>query len=84
MVCSPSTVLVFYFFFENALKFFVINVVMDAIQAFIISPYLFEKLRFYHMVNMSHFGLFILLVAFVPAIYFFQIWYEKQTKPVLG
>ena len=78
------TILVFYYFFENALNFFIANAVIDAIQAFIVSPYIFEKLRFYHMVNMSNFGLFILLIAFVPAIYFYQVWYEKQAVTAMG
>jgi hypothetical protein len=73
-----TTVLVFYYTFRKPLLFFGSNLVIDAIQAFLISPFLFEKFRLYEMVNMSNFGLFLLIIAYVPVIYFYQIWYERH------
>ena len=74
------TVFVFYFTFPNTLLFFGVNIVIDAIQAFIISPYIFERLKFYHMAAMSNLGLFVLLLSFVPFIYIYQIWYDKRSE----
>lgn len=78
------TILVFYFTSHNTFLFFAVNIIIDAIQAFFISPYIFQKLGFYHMVNMSNLGLFILLLCFVPPIYVFQVWYDKETERRTG
>ena len=74
------SLLVFYFTYPNAWLFFGTNIVIEAIQAFIISPYVFMKLRFYHMAQMSNTGLFIMLLCFPPIIYVYQLWYERRPE----
>jgi hypothetical protein len=71
------TILVFYFTYEKAWLFFGTNLLMDAFQAFIVSPYLFEKVGLYKMGTMNNFGLFLLLTSLVPIIYFYQKLYDK-------
>jgi hypothetical protein len=73
-----ATILAFYFTYQNVWLFFIINAVFEAIQAFIISPFVFERFGLYKMVNMSNFGLFLLQFGYVPVIYFFQRWYDKE------
>ena len=72
-----TTILVFYFTYRKFWLFFGANLVMDAIQAFIISPFVFERVGLYKMNNMSNFGLFLLLYSIVPIIYIYQRWYDK-------
>lgn len=72
------TLLVFYYTFRKPLLFFGVNIIMDAIQAFVISPYVFEKYKLYELVNMSNFGLFLLIIGFTPFIYIYQILYERH------
>ncbi|KPU45715.1 hypothetical protein OXPF_09480 [Oxobacter pfennigii] len=72
------TLLIFYFTFHNAWLFFGVNLVLDFIQGCIISPFVFEKLGYYQMNKMSNFGLFLLLYSFVPIIYLYQKWYDKE------
>ncbi|WP_041720734.1 hypothetical protein [Alkaliphilus metalliredigens] len=71
------TILVFYYTYQNKWLFFGTNIIIDAIQAFIISPFIFEKFGLYQMVNMGNFGLYLLLLGFVPIIYLYQRWYDK-------
>lgn len=73
-----ATILVFYFTYPKIWLLFGTNIVFEAIQAFIISPFIFERFGLYKMVNMSNFGLFLLQFSFVPVIYFYQKWYEKE------
>ena len=72
------TVLVFYFTYPNAWLFFGANIIMDAFQAFIISPFVFERFGLYKMNSMSNFGLFLLLLSIVPIIFLYQRWYETE------
>ena len=71
------TILVFYFTYEKAWLFFGANLLMDAFQAFVVSPYLFEKVGLYKMGTMSNLGLFLLLTSLVPMIYFYQKLYDR-------
>jgi len=73
-----TTMLVFYFTYQNVWLFFGTNIIIDAFQAFIISPFVFEKFGIYKMINMSNFGLFLLLLSLVPIIYLYQKWYERK------
>jgi hypothetical protein len=73
-----TTIVVFYFTYPNLLLFLGANVVMDAFQAFIISPFIFEKVGLYEMNTMSHFGLFLLILSLVPIIYVYQRCYDKE------
>lgn len=71
------TLLVFYFTYPNPWLFFGSNIVMDAFQALVVSPFLFEKAGLYRMENMSNFGLFLLLLSILPIIYIYQRLYDK-------
>jgi hypothetical protein len=73
-----TTIVVFYFTYPNLLLFLGANVVMDAFQAFIISPFIFERVGLYEMNTMSHFGLFLLILSLVPIIYVYQRCYDKE------
>jgi hypothetical protein len=73
-----TTIVVFYFTYPNLLLFLGANVVMDAFQAFIISPFVFERVGLYEMNTMSHFGLFLLILSLVPIIYVYQRCYDKE------
>lgn len=72
-----ATILVFYFTYPKAWLFFGTNLLMDAFQAFVISPYVFEKFGLYQMVNMSNFQLLLLQLSYTPIIYLYQRWYDK-------
>jgi hypothetical protein len=71
-----TTLLVFYFTYNNVWLFFGTNIIIDAFQAFIVSPFIFGKLGLCKMTNLSNLGLFILLLSLVPIIYLYQKWYE--------
>ncbi len=73
-----ATLLVFYFTYPKIWLFFGTNIVFEAIQAFIISPFIFERVGLYKMVNMSNFGLLLMQFGYVPVIYFYQRWYDKE------
>lgn len=75
-----ATILVFYFTYPKAWLFFVVNIVIDAIQAFIISPFVFQKFGLYKMVNMSDFGLYLLILSYLPIIYIFQRLYDSGKR----
>lgn len=76
---SPvMTIYLFYFTYSRAVLFFAANFAADAFQAFVISPFVFEKLGLYKMGTMSNLGLFLILFSLVPIIYFYQRWYEKR------
>lgn len=72
-----TTILMFYFFYPNPWLFFGANIIADAIQAFIISPFIFEKIGLYQMESMNNFGLFLIIIIHVPLIYGYQKWYDK-------
>ncbi|VBB06244.1 Hypothetical protein LUCI_1462 [Lucifera butyrica] len=73
-----ATIFVFYFTYPNVWLFFGANLAMDAFQAFVVSPFIFEKIGLYQMLRMSDFGLFLLLYSMVPILYLYQRWYEKK------
>jgi len=73
-----TTILVFYFTYQNVWLFFGTNIIIDAFQAFIVSPFIFEKFGLYKMNSMSNFGLFLLLLSLVPIIFLYQKWYETK------
>ena len=73
-----TTLLVFYFTYQNVWLFFGTNIIIDAFQAFIVSPFIFEKFGLYKMNSMSNFGLFLLLLSLVPIIFLYQKWYETK------
>lgn len=70
------TLIFFYFFYERPVLFFIVNIIGDAIQAFVISPFLFQKLNYYRMENMSNVGLFLHLCSYVPIIFIYQKVYD--------
>jgi len=72
------TILVFYFTYQNTWLFFGTNLIMDAFQAFIISPFVFQRFKLYKMNSMNDFGLFLLLLSFVPIIFLYQKWYDTE------
>ncbi|MFC0562503.1 hypothetical protein [Halalkalibacter alkalisediminis] len=71
------TIIVFYFTYHNVWLFFGTNLLVDAIQAFIVSPFVFERIGLYTMDNMSNFWFFLLLLSIVPVIYLYQRWYDS-------
>ena len=72
------TMFVFYFTYQNVWLFFATNIIIDAFQAFIVSPFVFQKMGLYRMDNMSDLGLFLLLLTLVPIIFLYQKWYEAD------
>ncbi|KPU43129.1 hypothetical protein OXPF_33790 [Oxobacter pfennigii] len=72
------TIYVFYFTYPNPWLFFGANIIIDAIQAFIINPFIFQKLGLIKMINMNNFEAFLLTIMLVPIIYFYQRWYDKE------
>ncbi|MCK0471687.1 hypothetical protein [Halalkalibacter sp. APA_J-10(15)] len=72
------TIIVFYFTYPNPWLFFGVNLFIDTFQAFVISPFVFEKIGLYELNTINHFGLFLLILVNVPFIYFYQKWYEKK------
>jgi hypothetical protein len=76
-----ATMLVFYFTYPRPWLFFGTNLVIDAIQAFIISPFIFQRFGLYKMNTLSSFGLFLLEFGLVIPLYLYQKWYDKgQSK----
>lgn len=73
-----ATILVFYFTYPNAWLFFGVNMAMDAFQALVVSPYVFERVGLYTMINMTNLGLFFLIYSMVPILYLYQRWYDKE------
>jgi hypothetical protein len=73
-----ATILVFYFTYPNLLLFVGANIAMEAFQAFIISPFIFERVGLYEMNRMSNFGLLLLEFSTVPIIYVYQRWYDSD------
>ncbi|HBP64162.1 MAG TPA: hypothetical protein DD730_07800 [Desulfosporosinus sp.] len=71
------TILVFYFTYPNVWLFFGANIIIDAFQVFIISPFFFERFGLYKMNSMSNFWFFLLILSLVPIIYIYQRWYDK-------
>ena len=76
-----TTIIVFYFLYPNMWLFFGANILMDAVQAFIISPFVFEKFGLYELNTMNNFGLFIAIISHLPFIYIYQRWYDKKQSP---
>ena len=74
------TFYVFYYTYQNIWLFFGANIVIDAFQAFIVSPFVFEKYGLYKMDTMNNLGLFLLLISIVPIIYLYQKWYEYDRE----
>jgi len=54
------------------------TIIIDAFQAFIVSPFIFERFGLYKITGMSDFGLFLLLLSLVPIIFLYQRWYETE------
>lgn len=67
----------FYWTYPNPWLFFGFNLLIDALQAYVISPYIFEKAEFYQMTGMNHTGLFILQTCISVTLYAFQMWLER-------
>lgn len=72
-----TTILVFYYFYPNLWLFFGVNIILDAVQAFIISPFIFEKFGLYELDTMRNFGLFLAILSHLPIIYLYQKWYDS-------
>jgi hypothetical protein len=72
-----TTLLVFYYFYPKPLLFFGANLVMDAFQAFVVCPFVFEAAGLYRMENMSNFGLLVLIYSMVPILYLYQRLYDR-------
>ena len=67
----------FYWTYPNPWLFFGFNLLIDAIQAYVISPYIFKRANFYQITGMGHTGLFILQTGVSVILYTFQIWLEQ-------
>lgn len=72
-----STILIFYFTYPKAWLFFGTNILLEAFQAFIVGPFVYEKLGIYSMDTLTNFGAFLSQLVFVPIIYFYQKWYDR-------
>jgi hypothetical protein len=69
------TIFVFHFFYPNVWLYFSINFLLDAVQAFVISPLIFE--RYLYELTIPNAGLFLIIFSLAPVIYLFQRWYES-------
>lgn len=67
----------FYWTYPNPWIYFGFNLIIDALQAYVISVYIFEKAGFYQMTGMSHTGLFVLQTILSIMLYVFQMWLER-------
>lgn len=74
------TIGVFYFTYPNVWLFFAANLLMDAAQAFLISPYVFEKAGLYSFHTMNRFEFLLMLFSHVPVIYLYQRWFDAHTS----
>ena len=74
---SPvTTILVFYLTYPKLWLYLLTNLAFDLVQAFIISPFIFEKAGLYSLVNINHFTLFLLIFLQAPVIYIYQRFYD--------
>ncbi|MED4071760.1 hypothetical protein [Priestia endophytica] len=71
-----ATILVFYFSYPNFLFYMIANLIIDAIQAFIISPFLFIKVGLYNLHKINAFELFLLMTLVSLIIYGYQKWQD--------
>lgn len=71
------SILVFYYTFPNLWLFLVGNLVIDAFQAYVVSPYFFVPVGLYRMVHMGNTGLFLVIISYLPIIYLYQLWYDR-------
>lgn len=71
------SLLVFYLTYPNPWLYFGINLTIDAVQCFFISPFILEKAGLYEMRAMGHFGLYIILTSVAILIFMYQKWYER-------
>ncbi|RAV05082.1 hypothetical protein [Paenibacillus sp. YN15] len=76
---SPVVALfIFCFAYPNLWLFLGANLVLDALQAYIVGPLVFEKLGFYEMTGSSDTRLYLVLISLVPLIYVYQLWYDNS------
>ncbi|MDF2937218.1 MAG: hypothetical protein K0Q90_2591 [Paenibacillaceae bacterium] len=68
---------VFYFAYPNLWLFLGTNLALDALQAYIVGPAVFEKLGFYDMTGAGNTGLYLVLTSLIPVVYIYQLWYDK-------
>lgn len=68
---------VFYFTYPNMWLFLGVNLVLDATQAYIVGPLVFEKAGLYTMTGTGDTGLYLTLLSMVPLVYLYQLWYDK-------
>ena len=70
-----ATILVFYFTYPSFLLYMIFNLIIDAIQAFIVSP-LFIKSGLYDFHKINALGLFLLMIFVASINYFYQRWQD--------
>jgi hypothetical protein len=76
---SPVVALfVFSFTFPNVWLFFFVNLFLDAFQAYVVGPFVFEKYKIYTMTGMSNTGLFVVISSMIPIVYLYQLWYDRE------
>lgn len=83
-----AALVVLYWTYPNPWLYFGVNLVIDAMQAYVISPYIFEKAGLYEMRAMSHTGLYVLQITVSIILYAYQMWieyaltYEEEEAPM--
>jgi hypothetical protein len=71
-----ATIFVFYFTYPSFLLYMMVNFIIDAMQAFIISPFIFIKSGLYDFHKINAFGLFLLMILVATLNYFYQRWQD--------
>ncbi|TYP69612.1 hypothetical protein [Paenibacillus methanolicus] len=76
-----GTMWIFALAYRNLGLFLLTNLAIDAIQAFVLSPFLFEG-RWYSLVNLNNIQVFALMFGISIVIYMYQGWQERIFRRV--
>lgn len=74
-----GTMWIFALTYRSLGLFLLVNLVIDGLQAFVLSPFLFEG-RWYRLVNMNSFQVFLLMFGTSVVLYMYQGWQERIFK----
>ncbi|MDQ1913664.1 hypothetical protein RAC89_25000 [Paenibacillus sp. GD4] len=76
-----GTIWIFYFTYRKFWIFLITNVIIGAMQSFVLSPYLFEGWLF-RLNRLNDFQVFLIMVGLSLIIYVYQRWQEGALKDV--
>lgn len=72
-----AALMMFYLTYPNPWLYFGGNLALDAVQCYLIVPYVLEKVGLFEMKTLSYTGLYLLQTLVAALIYFYQKWYEN-------